>query len=201
MALNLKDRVLTRAIRPSDISDVSFILNEAMGNGYASESELSVFSLNASKVARVAETGNVVIGVATGEVYPAGKPLPPAVPANHVTEVQLMIPEAADSSMGLLKSVAVASGVRGYGAGTAVSAAVVNELFLRGAELVYSVGWTDHEGCHIEGALTRLGFRSRGYIEDFWLEDSIRHRYSCPTCGNPCRCGAHIFVLGRQDWS
>jgi hypothetical protein len=113
--------------------------------------------------------------------------------ASHLLQ-QSPAQTGAPANWTLLKSVAVDSDVRGSGVGTAVSSAVVQAMFGTGATNVVSVGWTDGEGCHIRGPLETLGFKSRGDLEDFWYEDSLREGYSCPTCGRTW-CSERIFVL------
>lgn len=117
------------------------------------------------------------------------------MPVDQASAVADLVPELGYNRTGLLKSVAVNSDMRGTGIGTEVSRAVVQAMFDMGATSVLAIGWTDDEGCHIQGPLETLGFKARGDITDFWHEDSRIEGNSCPSCGRPCRCSAKVFVL------
>ena len=188
---------VTRPMKPADVPAALSILGHALGSRYISREELMDFTENKDKVAFVALTsakGNIA-AAATGVLPSSTDELLALMPADQASRVADLVPELGFNLTGLLKSVAVDSDVRGSGIGTEISGAVVQALFDRGATNVVSVGWTDNEGCHIQGPLETLGFKARGDLSDFWHEDSLLEGYACPTCGRPCRCSARIFVL------
>jgi ribosomal protein S18 acetylase RimI-like enzyme len=98
--------------------------------------------------------------------------------------------------LGLLKSVAVKSGCRGHGIGTALSRAVLDHLKQAGATAVLAVSWESGTRDSSAGMLEAVGFRRVARIEDFWKEDSLRLGYRCPQCGNPCRCAGILYLKG-----
>jgi ribosomal protein S18 acetylase RimI-like enzyme len=191
------NKTVTRPMQPADVPAALSILGHALGARYISREELTDFTQNKDKVAYVALTSpkGSIAAAATGVIPVSTDELLDLMPADQSSRVADLVPELGFNLTGLLKSVAVDSDVRGSGVGTEVSRAVVQAMFDMGATNVVSVGWTDGEGCHIQGPLETLGFKSRGDLDDFWYEDSLREGYSCPTCGRPCRCSARIFVL------
>lgn len=191
------NQTITRRMTPADVPAVLSILGHALGSRYISREELTDFTASKQKVAYVALTSSKgsIAAAATGVLPATTDELLTLMPANQASRVADLVPELGFNLTGLLKSVAVDSEERGSGIGTKISSAVVQALFDMGATNVVSIGWTDDEGCHIQGPLETLGFKARGDLDDFWHEDSVLEGYSCPTCGRPCRCSARIFVL------
>lgn len=191
------NKTVTRLMTSADVPAALSILGHALGARYISREELIDFTKNKEKVAYVALTSakGSIAAAATGVIPASTDDLLALMPEDQASKVAELVPELGYNLTGLLKSVAVDSDVRGSGIGTEVSSAVVQAMFDIGATNVVAVGWTDDEGCHIQGPLETLGFKARGDIIDFWHKDSLIQGYSCPSCGRPCRCSARIFVL------
>lgn len=183
-----------RRMSVSDVPAVAAIFDTALGAGYVDAHDLLGYATHPWKTGYVAEdTTGRIVAAATGFTAPTHA-LMDTIPADQVPALLALIPElSGPGSAGLLKSVAVCPRARRSGLGRAVSGAIVEDLSGAGASLILSIGWTDQDGCHIEGTLLALGFNTRGDLPGFWTEDSVQHGYSCPTCGYPCRCIARIF--------
>ena len=95
---------------------------------------------------------------------------------------------------GLIKSVAVPSQFQRQGIGTSLVSDALKKLSAYGAEHFYALGWVSKKGCHIQNTLESLGFKYIDQLEQFWFKDSLEHKYSCPSCGNPCVCSARLFI-------
>lgn len=178
-----------RLMRKYDVQETLGLLNQALGEGYVSAVDLGGTSM---AFVAIDDTGTIV-GAATGCIVSS---IGEAVPVDQVGTVESLVPEVCCGSTGVLKSVAVSAGMQGRGIGLAISEAVTDALFQNGAGCVVSIGWTDDDGCHIEGTLIKLGYAKRGEINDFWLQDSLEQEYSCPSCEGACKCSAIIFVMG-----
>lgn len=190
-----RPRHAVRRMVAADVPAVVALFDVALGAGYVDADELRGYATPPGKTAFVAEDpAGHVVAAATG-LTASGHAVLGTMPDDQRRAVLGLVPGFLDGqdAVGLLKSVAVDPGARRLGLGRAVSGAVVDELTAAGASTVVSLGWTDWDGCHIEGTLCALGFEARGDLRDFWWADSVLHGYACPSCGHPCRCTARIF--------
>ncbi len=96
--------------------------------------------------------------------------------------------------VGILKSIVVKDSARGHGIGTALCQEAVKRLKQAGATCVMAVSWESGAQDNSRGMLEGLGLQFATRVEGFWTEDSIKKGYSCPKCGNPCRCAALLYT-------
>ncbi len=90
-----------------------------------------------------------------------------------------------------LKTIVVDPAIRRRGIGSALARAAL----LRHPEARWiSPAWIDGDRIPADRLLRSLGFLPRERIPDYWLEDSLKRGYACPTCGNPCHCAAMIYT-------
>jgi GNAT superfamily N-acetyltransferase len=149
-------------------------------------------------VALVALERRSVIGAVTAECLGYESFLQ-RVPADMADAVKSKTPRFDFHLIGFIRTVAVSENMRGRGVGTKLVKAAVKRLHKLGATSIVTIGWADRDGCHIAGLVTALGFTEIATFRDFWKADSIAKEYSCPTCGNPCRCQANLFLLAGAD--
>ncbi|MGB8412677.1 MAG: GNAT family N-acetyltransferase [Candidatus Binatus sp.] len=98
-----------------------------------------------------------------------------------------------NGKLGLLQTVGVEPLYQMRGIGSLLIKQAMTELHARGAETLLSTAWKAHDGIHAHSALTRAGFVPFETIEKFWLHESEKQGYSCPSCGNPCHCTAVLY--------
>ena len=177
------------------------ILRSNLGERYFTLQELERYigtdQCDRNKKALVAQdkaTGEV-IGVILAELV-----APEALASSFLDSYDLIRNEPTlyrlrNQTTGLIKSVAVDIQARGNGIATQLVQHSVAELTKCGAKTFYALGWiTEQGGCHIQGVLESLDFIPVKHFEKFWHNDSIAHKYDCPTCGHPCICSAMLFV-------
>jgi ribosomal protein S18 acetylase RimI-like enzyme len=100
----------------------------------------------------------------------------------------------AGQRLGLLQSVAVKPGCRGQGIGTGLSRALLDHLKRAGANAVLAVSWESGTRDSSAGMLEAVGFQRVARVAEFWKGDSLRRGYTCPRCGNPCRCAGVLYL-------
>ncbi|KGJ71938.1 hypothetical protein GY21_18745 [Cryobacterium roopkundense] len=187
-----------RRMATTDLDGTLSVLGNALGSRYVSRAELATYVGRNDRIAFVA-TGkdDQVYGAATSDLPAGASSVLELLPTDAQTRVLALIPELEFNRTGLLRSVAVSPKARGNSVGTSLVRASVEALWDMGATSILSIGWTDIDGCHIQGPLEAMGFAVQGDLEDFWGADSISKNYQCPTCGQPCSCTARIFLLSR----
>lgn len=184
-------------LTPSTVAAAAAILEDALGAGYVTADDLAPYTDGGSHVALVATAAGSVTGAVTADLLNDADALLVHVPADMHAAVLAAVPElAGEDDVALLHSIAVMPQARGRGIARRLVADMTDLLVDSGARLIVSVGWTDHDGCHIAGPLTASGFHARGAIAGYWTEDSIAKGYACPTCGPACRCVARVFARG-----
>jgi ribosomal protein S18 acetylase RimI-like enzyme len=167
------------------------LLRSGLGAGYIDEQEIS--DLQAGKMSGTALgafMNNELVGVLLGRM----------LEKETAAEYEALAQGAgaamglAVHRLGLLQSVAVKPGCRGQGIGTALSRAVLDYLKRAGATAVLAVSWESGARDSSAGMLEAVGFRRVARINEFWKEDSLRLGYTCPRCGNPCRCAGILYL-------
>jgi len=90
-------------------------------------------------------------------------------------------------------SVATDSIYEGRGVATALYNQVFKELN-KDNNIILMTGWKSKKGINIDGIAKRLGFVKILEVKEYWKEDSIKNKYDCPICKNPCLCSAIIYL-------
>jgi len=189
------EKMKTRPITGQDLDGALSVLGNALGARYVSREQLSEYVQQKRKFGFVSldKTGRVM-GAATSELPDDSQSLLDLLPTDSQDRVASIVPELEFNRTALLQSVAVSPQARGNGVGTDLVRASVDTLTTAGATSIISIGWTDFEGCHIQGPLEAIGFQGRGDLPNFWRQESITKNYQCPTCGQPCKCVARVFI-------
>jgi GNAT superfamily N-acetyltransferase len=98
-------------------------------------------------------------------------------------------------SVGVIRTIAVATGARRSGVGSVLVREATDRLRAMGVERVVSLGWARTSSCPIQTPLLGAGFTAAGVLPHLWLEDSLARGYTCPACPNGhCRCAAVVFT-------
>lgn len=196
----------TRFMEARDVPDALGLFDITLGDGYVSGEDLlgyaEGFSPDKGSFALVVtqdDDPSSFLGVATVDVVQGVEGLVGFAPVDMQEVFRSLVSgatgdEGAVGRCALLHSVAVSPHAQGKGVGSFLVREVMEVLSALGVGRVVSVGWTDDQGCHIEGVLTRNGFTSLGDVSGYWRQDSIVNGYDCPTCGNPCSCVARLFL-------
>lgn len=103
---------------------------------------------------------------------------------------------------GLAETVVVSPDARGHGLGTHLMKDICAHITaLSGAPLILPA-WRHHDGTvPADGLARHLGFVPYAIVNDYWFDESCLRGYMCPSCGNPCRCAARLYVLSQPDHS
>lgn len=192
-------KTMVRKMGANDLPSSLSLLGEALGRRYKTREGLEPFVRQSDGLCSyVAEDGGQIVGAATGEIVTDGS-LDASLPANTSSRVLASMPGFEFNCVGILRSIAVSESSKGRGIATALSSAVVDELWNNGATWIISIGWTDTDGCHIKGVLEGIGFSRVATLPGFWTSDSEEKGYECPTCGVSCKCQAELFLLRRSE--
>lgn len=94
-----------------------------------------------------------------------------------------------------LRDLAVAPASQGRGVGRALAEAVLAWARRRGARSALSVAWLSPAPRTSAPLFERLGFQRLGVAAAPYDADSRERGWTCPFCGQPCRCPAACYGL------
>lgn len=178
------------------VPQVLSVLGNALGELYITKEELESYAKDSGdgdRFAYVIYNDNFLVGAATADYFKNSEEFFNLVPDDQISTLKSLLPQLVYNRIVLVHSVAVDPQYRHKGNATALIRAILEHGVRCGATNALAIGWTDQDGCHIQGTLEALGFESVADIDNYWHEDSVSKGYSCPSCGNPCTCTARIF--------
>ncbi len=173
--------------------EATALLARELGDHYLTERDLLEYAQKDQAFALVATDGqNRSIAVCLAELL---KPDDfDARFGEHADEICRQIPGFSHQTIGFFKSIAVTAKMKGRGIGTALLQRSLDWLEQKRATIVIALAWEAGGVCFAKGILESVGFQPIAHIENFWYQDSVEKGYQCPTCGNPCRCAANVYL-------
>jgi GNAT superfamily N-acetyltransferase len=185
--------LLIHSLELDEIPAALALLDETLGAGYISQTELEQYLSTSEKfLLAAANREGRLQGVLLAHLDTQG-----AIPQLTPAQAQLVESSTASERQAFIKSLAVQKTARGQGIGTSLILAAEGRLWGWSASVIVTLAWADQHGCHLEGVLTKLNYRLLDKTPRFWYQDSLSKGYQCPTCGNPCECAAWLFAKDR----
>lgn len=185
-----------RVANTADAAGITKVFQSNLGDTYTSEADIRELIESPAWVIYVVDNDeNEIIAAASGNKISDTDGLQPYL-LDHWRGVVENISSSGPILM--IKSVAVDSAYTGRGFASDLVRHLIQWGRHKDCTAVFSIGWTDHNGCHIEPVFNRLSLHPLMDIESFWTKDSLEQGYSCPTCGNPCNCTARLFFSGMS---
>ena len=177
-----------------DAENIVNVFNSTLGENFIDIKEvIKLLESRDSLVVVAKDVGAAdVLGVGTAIYTPTASDLAYYFYDNFEKACDLS-PEIRLGNAVLLKSIGVLENARGNGIGALITKHLVAWAEGINAESLYSLGWVDDKGCHIEKSFRYNNIKAMGELSHFWMRDSIEQKYLCPTCGNPCKCSAILF--------
>lgn len=99
------------------------------------------------------------------------------------------------SPIGVVRAIAIHEEAKGQGIMQATLGHTVDVLGDEGCRAQCALAWRGERGVQYYDIFKQLDFTLRREFSDYWMDESIREGYRCPTCGPPpCNCSALLFV-------
>lgn len=104
-----------------------------------------------------------------------------------------------NTSIGLLRSIAVAPNYRRRGVATDLTKHCIGWCAKHGASAMLTFAWLPHTDPQqavpqLAGVLTHTGFTPVDRIDHYWTRDSRSKCYQCAVCGPTCMCAAVVYT-------
>lgn len=177
-------------VQPTHIKDILSIADQELGNGYLTTKEIQKCIEHPKKHGLVAYWGNELVGFTMVET------LSVAALSNLVLKEKKWIKNtfSDNESIGYRRHTVVKKSHQKKGIGSVLAKRSTTELD-KTVNCIISIGWENELLIPIRKALEKNGYSIVKIIDNYWTEDSLERKYSCPNCGQPpCNCSAHIFV-------
>jgi GNAT superfamily N-acetyltransferase len=95
--------------------------------------------------------------------------------------------------VGSLEAVAVTPTRQRQGIGKRLTMAQMDWLTGRGYDAAVAVSWIAGGTGASAPMYERLGFVGTAPVDDFYLEESVANRWTCPYCLGPCHCAGALY--------
>jgi ribosomal protein S18 acetylase RimI-like enzyme len=193
------DAVDIAEVDPEDrsLAVAASLLNDALGSGYVSPSELEELATSEDGMVLLARGARgQIVGIATAEVMsaPAKAELESKLASAGARRVHL-----AENKVGMLKSAAVIPTARGKGIGLSLVNDRLNRLKALECSSAVVLAW-DSGGKHSSvGVLEAAGFKRVAELPEYWREPAGQETFDCVKCGRPCVCAAIVMRRSLYD--
>jgi GNAT superfamily N-acetyltransferase len=95
--------------------------------------------------------------------------------------------------VGSLEALAVQEDRRHQGIGRHLTLDQMSWLARQGCEVAVAVSWLSGGTGTSAGMYRDLGFEGTPAVTDFYLAESVRDGWACPTCHGPCHCSGAFY--------
>lgn len=184
---NAIDNFVIKNATQIDISSVLNILNKELGKDYVTDSVLFSFMKKGFCKVIVEKNTHVVVGVCLFDI----------LDYKNVTQITIgqKIEDFKNTNhIGFIKTIAVQDKCQNLGLGTKLLKTVLDALNKKEVDKFISTAW-EHSGVtNISSLLKKFGFVEKFKIRNYWYEDSLKKKYLCPVCGNPCHCNCVVYI-------
>lgn len=174
-------------ITKRQVPAVLSIAEKQLGAAYINVEDL----LAEENVACYASISGKIVGFCTGKQIALDK-IYESIPQLREMKLKQL---ATVETLGMVASVATDPDYAGRGIGSALVEHCIAELEKKDFNVLAMTGWKSPKGVHIGSIAKNYGFKEVLEVPDFWKEDSLKHGYACPVCGQPpCRCSAVVYL-------
>ena len=176
-------------VRPGDsarLAEALTLLNRSLGEQIYSPEKLAEVTRDPEAMLTIWEDGGVQAAAVARLLYPEDSSYYAAFGPTATAPF-------ARSRVGSLEAVAVKEDQRHQGIGRQLTLDQMSWLARQGCEVVVAVSWLSGGSGTSAGMYRDLGFTGTSPVADFYLAESIRDGWACPSCHGPCHCSAAFF--------
>lgn len=182
--------VKIRGSKLTDFAQMVRILDSQLGKNYVTEDFLNeVIDDEKKTYCKVIEdmSKHQIIGVSLYAIIDY-KTVQNLTQGNDIHELKY-VPQ-----IGLVKTVAIDEAYKNLGLASDLVQSILDELAEKDITCFISPAWKHAGVTNIANVLERSGFTKAIEIPNYWYESSMREKFECPQCGNPCHCSCVIYT-------
>lgn len=177
-------KALISIIQPKDFDSITSISNACFGLNYITTKLLSNM-LSEPGIYNKIVLENKLIGFCLAQIL-----------NTETKDLEFEIPDLQqEEKIAVIKTIAIHPNYQRKGFGTQLLKQVVHQI--NGVAEVYSIyypSWIESESDGFSKSVKNEGFKEFKLYQNFWLNDSLKHNYTCIRCGNPpCKCSMKLY--------
>lgn len=179
-----------RYAKISDFASITRIADAQLGKDYITETFLKeILDEDQSTFCIVTEDQNSkrVVGFSICKQIDYAE-LKKTCKGNEIRELRFV------QKIGYVKTVAVDENFKNLGLASMLIEECLSKLKSNGSEAYFATAWKHAGIINIASIMDRCGFRKMLEIPNYWYESSIKEKFNCPQCGNPCHCSCVIYI-------
>ena len=180
MNFNIK----VKKVLEQDLKSISNIVNEQLGLNYINSKNFMQNNFQKYQ----ASLNNELVGFITFK-YVTVEDVLKRIPKVSQKKLEKLL---LGKKITYIGTVATDSEYKRLGVATVLFKYVIN--LLEKDNVIIMTGWKNNDTINIGGIANQYGFENILEIKDFWKADSIKKKYDCHICGNPCFCSAIIYM-------
>ena len=183
--------IFCRNLVMNEIPNALEVSRETLGADYLTENDFLETVNSPSAFCKVVTYNRQFAGFAICQIFGPDK-----------IDKMLHLPDSSDKDVlfskeriGLFDSTAIRKDLQGFGLGTELSSACLQEFENRNVDVICAMAWKSVDGkINIEGILRKMGMSPHLEIPGYWnqMVDSPGG-HDCPVCGRPCKCSAVLY--------
>ncbi len=194
-----------RRATPDEAGRVGALLGDALGESYVdlgTVGEAITGDGTATCLVKV-DSSNLLLGAVTCHIVTPDS-LDRFLPYGQGDMVNRLRVFKFNTSIGLLRSIAVAPNYRRRGVATDLTETCISWCTEHGASTMLAFAWLPHTTPQqatpqqampqLAGVLEHTGFTLVERIDNYWTQDSQSKHYQCPVCGPTCVCAATVYT-------
>lgn len=181
-----KTNVKIRFAEKDDCDAIIKIADSQLGKNYVTKAVFEKM-LSDGSFCMVAEIQKTIVGFCFCKQTDY-KELKNICNGNEIEELQFV------EKIGYIKTIAVNEKFKNRGIATQLLQSGLAKLKEDGAQAFFTTAWKNEDRTNIAPLLTKHGFSKKLELANFWHERSIKEKFDCPQCGNPCHCTCVIYI-------
>jgi GNAT superfamily N-acetyltransferase len=176
-------------VRPGDnarLAAALALLNRYLGEQIYSPDKLAEATRDAEALLTTWDDGGVQAAAVARLLYPEDD-------SYYASFGALATDLFREHRVGSLEAIAVEEVRRHQGIGRHLTLDQMSWLARQGCEFAVAVSWLSGGSGTSAGMYRDLGFEGTPPLADFYLAESVRDGWTCPTCRGPCHCSAAFY--------
>jgi len=186
---------MIRNAKEKDLNEIYEISNEQLGFNYIKKDSIKHLINNNFAIILIFEENKEILGFSLFEIIDNDR-----LKLELKTLYKKLDKKIKNSNnFGFLNIVAVKEKSKGKGIGSLLTLETIDKVKQQNIKYTFSLAWQNKTKINIGNILLRSGFKQLQKIENYYYEDSIAKKYSCPTCGEPpCKCSAIVYIYEEK---
>lgn len=180
--------VKIKVFEKSDITIVSKIITEEIGDNYFTKNDFLLFISNPLYFSYVAIIDSTIVGFGVAYIDTINT----IIDTSLSGELQRLFENGIN--VGYIKTIAIDKSFQKKGIGSLICETLINDFNNSNTKAIISTAWEIGEKINSDRMFKSFGINKICKIPEYWKVESLLKNYQCSNCGKPpCLCSAVIY--------